>query len=389
MLLFHERNIVPGLTYPAMLKNEVTVEARIENELTLPDLDEVLDVMVNHSSASTIINLSNCSTRFHSFFSNARPLAQQCLRQLLSYADLGEYEDAKCMWKLFPELLTCRGIVFHPNQTYVEGQKPIAISLHKNPGRYKYVGPNGEGVTAWQIALMNEEYEHAEEMGKRMTEEEKKKQFFAIFPDAKIIKHNWDLEYAKKLLHAVFDALIDDTVIDENDLSKMSEATQRALYALYEYVKPQSAHKTGLVCDPNFYLAALELYDNCYSKLQTYKRCSFWNIKVEEWLAACLGTGYLRNHAQGIGNPVRHSDCVLANGSSYFAFRRRANSIPGEHFFVARRGECGRPPEGRGAPPWLERGRIFQNLCQAKTKSGAEFTRCYASGGRLPACLIL
>src|SRR5947207_15741183 len=101
--------------------------------------------MATHSPASTIINLSKYSTRFHSFFSNARSPAQEYLRQLLSHADLGEYKDAKRIWKLFPELLTCRGIVFHPNNTYVQGQEPVAIPLHKNPGRYKCVGPTVEG----------------------------------------------------------------------------------------------------------------------------------------------------------------------------------------------------------------------------------------------------
>ena len=210
----------------------------------------------------------------------------------------------------------------------------------------------------------------------------KKKQFFEIFPDGQIIKHNWDLEHAKKLLHAVWDAITNDKVIDGNDLSKMSEATQNALYALYHYVKPTPEHKTGLVCDGNLRLAALELFDNRYSKLKTWQRCTFWYIKVEEWLAACLGTGLLRNHAQGIGNQLSHSDCVLANddGSSYFAFRRPSNSIPGDNFFVGYYGGRGTSMGGRCVRDGLRAS--FQNLCRAKTRSGTEFTRDYASENR-------
>ena len=145
--------------------------------------------VIRSQSTSAIINLSNVSPRLYSFFSqvvDTRQQALELLHQLLSHADVGEYDAAEPIWKLFPDLLTCRGIVFHPNKTYVPGQAPVAFLFHKNPGRYKYVGPTGKGVTIWQMALMNEEYGPAEEMGKMMTQEEKKKQFVEIFPDGKI-----------------------------------------------------------------------------------------------------------------------------------------------------------------------------------------------------------
>lgn len=38
------------------------------------------------------------------------------LRKLLNHAALGELENAEKIWKLFPDLLTCRGTIYHPNR---------------------------------------------------------------------------------------------------------------------------------------------------------------------------------------------------------------------------------------------------------------------------------
>ena len=295
----------------------------VETRLTLPD--EVLDVMAVQSSP--ILNLSKLSKRFHLFFFDVRPLGLNLLRRLLSHGALGELEAAEIIWRGCPDLLTWRGTIYHPNRIYIDDndnplKEPIDISFDQNPGRYKYVDR-----TFWQILIMNEEYEEAEEVGKLMSDEEKRKQFAEIFPHGEIKKYNFDLKEAKRLLQVVFDEVAKDQLIDGNDLSKMSKSTREAMLALYAYAKPKSEHDTGLVFDANFYIEALKLYDEKSDQFKKWDRYKFWCIKVEEWLAGCLGTGYLRPHAQGIGNELSRSGCILANGSSCFAFRRSSHSI--------------------------------------------------------------
>ena len=90
-------------------------------------------------------------TRYPALYAN--PFDVDSLRKLLSHAALGEWNAASAIWSNDPSLLTCRGTVYHPN--------PKEITPQMNPGRYKYVQR-----TAWQIALMNEEYELAEEIGR-------------------------------------------------------------------------------------------------------------------------------------------------------------------------------------------------------------------------------
>lgn len=251
-------------------------------------------------------------------------------RRLLSHAALGEWDKAKEIWSKYPSLLTCPGTVYHPNLTYSENQIPVPIPADQNPGRYKYVN-----CTAWQIALMNEEFDIAEEMAKSMDTEEKKKQFDEIFPNG-IIKHNWDLKKAIELLREVFDKVIQDSSINENNLDMMNKSTKDALDKLYAYVKPAPEQQKGLVFDAKIYVEALKLFDEkLFSKFQNWDQRSFWCIRVEEHLASLLGTGYLRPHAQGIFNNLDQTKgCSLADNSSYFAFRRGFNSIPAYHFFV-------------------------------------------------------
>lgn len=259
----------------------------------------------------------------------------------MSHSALGEWEQAEEIWKVCPDLLSCRGTICHPNRSYVVGQATIDIPFHQNPGRYKYVDR-----TAWQIAVMNEEYEEAELMGKFMTDEEKKKQFAEIFPDGEIKKYGFDLEHAKQLLNNLMDAIAEDASITSNDFSKMNDKTRAALNAVYQYEKqhPNQIHQIGLVSDPRFHLAALTMYDNDADKKfeNNWDKYSFWCIRVEEWLAGCLGTGYLRPHAHGIGNDQGHRrGCLLKDGSSYFAFRRSSPDFPGACFFVGYYGRQG------------------------------------------------
>lgn len=399
----------------------------METRLPFPDHDEVLDSM---RYPSFIINSSKYSSRSYKFFENDRSVMLQDLRKLLSHGALGELEKAEIIWKRFPNFLTCRGTIYHPNRTYVEGRD---IPFSVNPGRYKYTNQ-----TFYQILLSNSEFEEAEEAGKLMSQEEKQKQRDEVFPDGEIkyyystfhrilsvklepaiddikvgdlvalredaqltiywlqggkivnksfrqdsvpsiveklpkvgeestdiklieeIRSQYSctsrIEEAKKLLQAVFEAVTKDESLNiERDKNYnimniiMDDATRDTLDKLYRYAKPKSEHDIGLVFDPDFYYEALNLYDKKRNNFnQKWDRYTFWNVCVEEWLAGCLGTGYLRPHAQGLGNPLSRAGCVLADGSSYFAFRRQDSSFPGHHCFIGyygggcvRRRRCG------------------------------------------------
>lgn len=348
-------------------RQEMTEMLPEDEPRTLPF--EVLLKISKELHASSVLNLYHTATFFSSVV--PQPVYRQALsllEQLLNHADLGDWDFAERIWKAYPSLLTCRGTVYHPN--------PTAITPDINPGRYKYVNH-----TAWQIALMNEEYEIAEEMGQFMDDEEKRKQFAEIFPDGEIAKHNWDLQEAKRLLNAVFDALLQDKSISYNVLDVldvldvMNDATRVALNALYLYVKPAPEHKTGLVFDTNFYVEARQLYEDRSSQFEIWEQHSFWTIRVEEHLAALLGTGYLRAHAQGIGNALEKKGCILADGSSYFPCRRSPNSVPGLHFLVGYYGGSVDRAERWARVRGTGRLRI---LCQAKHEQGRTYAAIFA-----------
>jgi hypothetical protein len=322
----------------------------------LSNLADELLIGIGESSlrASDFINLPNTSPRFSLLFFDEHRLALKCLRQLLNHAALGEWEDAEGLWKVFPDLLTQRGTIYHRN--------PADITPEMNPGRYKYVN-----CTTYQIALMNEEYEEAEKMGEYMTEEEKQKQFAEVFPDGQLIKYKWDLKEAMRRLEAVFAEVIKDPLINENNLDDMSDSTKAALNELYDYVKPVPEHKTGLVFDANIYVEALKLYEEKFNDFKNKNRWdqrSFWCIRIEEHLASLLGTGYLRPHAQGMYNKLKRSGCTLANdGSPYFAFRRPSDSVPGFHHFVGGGGAAGRSVrQGAGSS-------AFSKIMSSKSES--------------------
>lgn len=315
------------------------MDTRNDNDYlsNLPD-ETLLKISDSFCARRDYITLPQTSSRFSLLFFNERQQALNNLRLLLSHGALGKLEDAEKIWRLYPDLLTCRGTIFHPNRSYVEEKAPVDIPFYLNPGWYKYINR-----TFYQILLMNSEFEEAEEVGKMMTQEEKQKQFDEVFPDGKIKKSNFDLEEAKKLLQAVFDVVAkDESLKIEIEYTNynvkniiMNEATREALYKLYAYAKPKSEHEMGLVFDPKFYHEALKLFDEKCSQFQRKQdRYTFWTICVEEWLAGCLGTGYLRPHAQGLGNSLTRRGCVLADGTPYFAFRRSSDSLPGVHFFI-------------------------------------------------------
>lgn len=146
-----------------------------------------------------------------------------------------------------------------------------------------------------------------------------------------------------------------------------SDSTRNALYKLYTYAKPKSEHDMGLVFDPAFYYEALNLYDEKCSQFKyNSDRYTFWNIYVEEWLAACLGTRFQQAHSQGLGNVTNRSGCVLLDGSSYFAFRRPVGSISGHDIFVGYFGKDNKGGAGRISALRHD----FLDLCQAITKAG-------------------
>lgn len=334
---------------------------------------ELKSHIIKFATPVEVINLANSSTIFHLFvYDKNRTCSLPQLRQLLTLAALGNYggeNGAFSIWSKNPKLLTYAGTIYHPNRTYNVDNTFVDIDPHKNPGRYKYIG------TAYQIALKNSEFEVAEQMGEYMDEDERNKQFFEIFPDGEIKKHHWDLKKAKKLLEAVFAEVVKDTKINYANFDDMKETTKKALYALYDYVKPNPEQQTGLVSDPEFYLKALELYENKYDQFrkgdQGSKQRSFWCIRVEVYLISLLGTRFLRPYAQGWANKEKPEDgCVLSDRSSIFAFRR--SSIPGYHIFVGCVGGC----HGRGwqAARGCDAGvlRNFQKFNRANARAGEE-----------------
>ncbi|STX28890.1 Uncharacterised protein [Legionella beliardensis] len=300
--------------------------------MTYPQKTAAAIAKENDYPASAMLNLSQVGKQFN-FFKQLPPYQEALtkLRQLLSHAALGEWEQAKTIWLNDPLLLTHGGTIYHPNCIDELDQK-IEIPIEMNPGRYKYVN-----CTAWQIALMNEEYDVAQEMAKFMTLEEKQKQF-KIFPNGKITKVNWDLRDAIERLKAVFYAIINDKTINPS-CNKMNEDTYKKLNDFYLYVKPAKQQRMGLVFDVTIYLEALKLYKSKFNSFQSYAQRAFWCVRVEEYLASLLGTSYLRSHVQGLPSDFKKKDCLLIDGSSYFAFRRSSKSIPGFHFFLNYKGQ--------------------------------------------------
>jgi hypothetical protein len=274
---------------------------------------------------------------------NDKPYDSEDLHKVLSHAAVGEWNQAKEVWLKDPSLLTRCGTVYRLNRIYQEDKAPIDIPTWQNPGR-----PNYKDCTAFQIACANEEWEEVEQMGALMTQEEKQRQFLELFPTGNIEEYNNKFDGAKKLLEAVFAAVIQDSTIDQSNLEKMNEKTREALLKLYDFVMPAREHKVGLVFDVNIYIEALKLYEDKIDDFrlpnQWYQR-SFWCTRIEEYIASLLGTAYLRRHAKGKGingidsEKVARDGCKLSDGSSVFAFRRSPNSIPGFHIFVGYSGE--------------------------------------------------
>ena len=288
-------------------------------------------------SISGLISFPQTARCFRLFFPVEHHDALGVLRKLLGHGVLGELDHAEGIWRISPDLLTLRGTIFFPNRSYkgADGKplsQPVDIPFYVNPGR-----PKSTNRTFYQILLRNSEFEAAAKVGELMTPEEKQKQFLEIFPDGKIKKYNFDLEKAKSLLQVFFDQLVkDEKVRGEYVPDNMGDSTKEALYAIYDYAKLQLDDETGLLFDPNFIYEAMKLYaEKAIDQFKgNWGKYNLWCIRVEEWLKACSGTGFLRSLLQGLANPLTGLGCTLVDDSSYFAFRRASNSIPAFHFLV-------------------------------------------------------
>ncbi len=319
-------------------------------------------LFVSFLKGTASFNLFRTYKFFSLFKKEISQLEDHPLRRLLSHGALGELEQAEAIWKKDLSLLTCYGTVYHPNRDYTV-TPPVDIAQELSLGRYKYVER-----TYYQILMMNEEWEEAEEVEKSMTEEEKDKQFYEVFPNGEI-KAIWDLEKALELLNDTFDAFIKDPVINMNGpKTDMSPLTQDRRNKLFDYIKPApGGHRTGLVSDARLYSAALDLYETKRGQFQNEHQREAWNRLVEEPLASLLPTVFLRPHSQGIfKDKVKRTGCTLADGSSYFPFRRSSKSLPGSHFWVYGNGEASDGRSFRHAREFAREHFLFKNYVEQK-----------------------
>lgn len=338
--------------------------------------DFIFDKIVEFSPAQAIVFAQTNHHYATRFFDRNKPILSE-LRWLLKHVSLGEWLRAEHYWLAAPALLSSRGTIYHPNRYYFAGKIDIPFDHH--PGTYQYIDR-----TAWQITVMNEAYAEAHKMGQLMTEEEKQRQFAEIFPDGVIIKYDWDLEEGARLLQVLFDEVVKDECLKWDNLDNMSEATRTALNQLRVYAKPTNKHEKGLAFDARLYLTALEMYDADSGERLGYHsaRSKFWSIRVEEWLAGCLGMSYLMQHSRGNGSKkINREECKIKDKTWYFPFRRDEQSIPGRHFYISYNGDD--EYSGRRLPGKCGVGNCschlftsdFRSLCEAKEQERIEFAR--------------
>ena len=220
------------------------------------------------------------------------------LKQALDHAARGEWNDVDTLLQATPELLTYRGTIQHH-------------------GRYKLVNR-----TIWQVALMNDEGENVYEMFKRHFDrlpdgpEEMTRQVQEVFPDGEMKKEEgWKLNKALTLFEAVFTAIKNDNTMNEKDLNKMNDDTQKALQAFYDYVtpKPSEGFTKGLLFDIQLFQAVVQKYADEYSNLNWNHRV-FYGVKIWDYLVRLLPTGYLRPLCQGLYYIVDKKEPLLVNG---------------------------------------------------------------------------
>jgi hypothetical protein len=358
-----------------------SVSFTLSVQLTLFSLlpNEVVNLLfISGLSGTDSFNLLRTSKNLFVLFKpTIWQLADHPLRKLLSHGALGELEQAEVIWKKDLSILTYYGTVYHPNRTYNDDVDPpvwTAIPEEMSFARPKYVN-----VTYLQILMMNEEWAEATAVAKHMDMKEVAKQSLEVFPDGKIVKYDndgneWDFAKAQQLLEELFAAIIEDMEINANDPSKMSKKTKTARDKFFAYHQPNpNGHSKGLVFDPRSVEAALKLFEDEYFKFANDAQRGFWNKRVEEASKSLSGTGFLRPCSQGLfKGKVERKGCFLADGSSYFAFCRPTNSLPGFHFWVTGYGRVGLA-ETAGRVLWAEGRRCdagsFSKLMSSKYES--------------------
>lgn len=314
------------------------IKAKFDNhQLSLEEFNSIYQALQAPGTTITPTAPTHASPSVAQSFFSKFSFTGSNSKKLLDHVSLGEMKQAEVIWRKNPKLLLKKGKVKRENCLPI-GSGNI-VPFHDNPGFYEY------NHTAYQIALMNEEFEAATKMQEHMPDEEIIKQFDEIFPDGVIKSIHIDLSEGEAKLNHLFKLLIEFP--DCYDFNKMSPDIEAALHDLYSYAKPKQKVTQGLVFDYNLYKLAKELYNSSYysnpntdiplpPKNSTFysmdMRRAFWCVRVEEWLAGCLGTAHLRRHAYGLvnrddsadnyGNPDHNSGIILFNpGISYFSPR--------------------------------------------------------------------
>lgn len=329
--------------------NQTDLFAILQDDISLFLLKNYLSTLID------IIHLSLTTQNAHHFFHQHHN--KLVGKYLIQHAALGEWESAKKIWQRYPDSLMWRDSVYHPQ-------------------RYHY-----QNRSALQIAWMNEEYGVVSEMAVQLNFEERVKQFYEVFPEGKLIKYDWNRQVAEVLLRKLFFTINQDQMITEDNLDKMEDETRIALQLLYDYVLPKKDKicQKGLVFDVIFYQQALKLYDINIGALRRLGQRKFWSVRVEEVIASCLSTGYLRAHCRGIylienEKSLNSRECRLADGTSYFSHQRNPKTIAGSDFYIDAWGRQ------RTMEDWCEREctrPYFERLMLDKDKNKAQLVKRY------------
>ena len=242
--------------------------------------------------AAAFIHLSHTSKHLHTLFKEICFPAWLIVKNLLTHVARGEQDEAENLLKSSPGLLTCQATIHHQ-------------------GRYNFVNR-----TPYQIALANEDDDmclmlHTYFAKLPNGENERIRQVSEQFPDGQMIKYGWDSKKARELLDKAFEAIIHDELIDERDLTKMKNATSRAVEAFHSYVTPQKKNQftKGLIFDMSFFFYVIQKYEYNFRRFKNWDQRLFYCVRMRGYLERFLPTGYLRSYGQGISFTVRMFGC--------------------------------------------------------------------------------
>lgn len=270
--------------------------------VTLFDLpnDNLKNEVANHLDADSIIHFCRSSTHAYALFQPEYKLTLSLLKKAFDHTAFGEWDDLDQLLQLFPDLLTCRRTIQHR-------------------GRYQFTE-----CTLWEIALMNQEGDNErvrtlfEKHFKRLPNglEEMSKQFHKVFPDGEMKKYNWDLEAAKKRVDDLFNGILQDKTLAENNPFKMNEVTNKLLQAFQNYVKPNPSDKfmKGLICDVGLFSYIWQKYVTEFNNFKNWDQRVFYGVQVWDYFVRLLPTGYLRPLCQGLYYVVYEKEPLSVNG---------------------------------------------------------------------------